>query len=307
MISNKRILIAGGSGMVGRELIKHLTNFGVEVSILSRIVRESDDNIKSYVWDPEKGSVDEQAILDNDILINLAGANIGAKKWSDERKKEIVASRTQTTKLLVDKAKELDKKFENVICASAIGIYGGHFHNKVYNEESPAGNDFLADVVKAWEKSSNEFKEVSNHLVILRFGVVLDLEGGALPKMMKPITLGVGSALGTGKQYLSWIHIDDLCRMILWCLNKNLEGVYNAVAPNPLSNNQFTKVLAKSLNKPLLLPNVPSFVLKLMLGKMSALVLEGQNVSSDKVMETGFDFKFGELHDALNDLLPSGK
>lgn len=298
----KKVLITGGSGLVGSALTTFLQNKGISVCHLSR--SKSKIGIETYIWNIEKQEIDTRCIANCDAIIHLAGANVGEGKWTLERKKEILDSRIMSTQLLTNMLKNNSHQVRTVICASAIGIYGMDESAILVNEESSLGNDFLANVTKEWENKCNEITELNIRKVNLRIGVVLALESGALPKMMQPIKYFVGAALGSGKQYLSWIHIHDLCDIIYQSLiNDNFSGNYNAVAPHPVDNQKFTHILAKVLNRKVLLPNVPSFVLKILLGEMSNLVLLGKNVENKRLNEMNLTYKFPKLEAALQDLI----
>ena len=226
------------------------------------------------------------------------------KRWTDSRKKEILKSRTQSTELLASTIEQLGVTPKSVISASAVGYYGINTGDQLVDESSPAGNDFLADVTRAWEDSTKSFTETGIRTVKIRVGVVLSQESGALPKLLQPIRLGLGAPLGSGKQYLSWIHIDDIARIFVYALeNTQLEGAYNGVAPHPVTNAEMTKMIASVIHRPSFLPNVPSFMLKMMLGEMASIVIDGNRVASNKITENGFEFKFPELKQALENLL----
>ncbi len=296
-----KVLISGGSGLIGSHLTNLLTNSGYEVRHLSRSVSGS-ESVKTYKWDIRKMEVDPAA-LDVDYIIHLAGAGVADRKWTESRKKEILDSRVNSTQLLFENIKENKIDLKGFISASAIGIYGLDTGRKLVDEDSPQATDFLAQVVKEWEQEVDRFSEIDIPVSKIRIGVVLANEGGALPKMKKPIEFGVGAPLGSGEQYMSWIHFQDLCKIFQWVLSEGKWEVFNAVAPNPVTNKELTKAIAKVLKKPLFLPNVSSFVLKGMLGEMAGIVLGGNNVSSNKLVDSGFNFEFQDLESALRDLL----
>lgn len=295
-------LITGGTGLVGSALTAMLRREGHTVSYLSRRAKKA-DGIVHYAWDPAAGLLDEEALTQADYVIHLAGANVGDKPWTAARKQEILDSRTQGTALLNQKLRTVPHRIQAVIAATAIGIYGDRGEQTVHEDTEP-GRGFLAAVCVEWEKGLDELASVTR-LVRLRVGVVLAREGGALPKMAQPVRMFAGAALGSGRQYISWIHLEDLCRLfVLAATDTRWHGNYNAVAPNPVTNAQLTRHIADTLQRPLLLPPVPAFVLRLMLGEMADIVLEGQRVSAQKVLDTGFRFKYPAASEAVQSLLP---
>jgi uncharacterized protein len=300
----KRVLITGGTGLVGKRLSNILLKLGYQVSFLSR-EKSQIPNIQVYQWNVLEGYIEEAAIQNTDYIIHLAGAGVADEAWTERRKKEILTSRTHSTELLAKYLKKYTHSVKAFISASAIGIYGSEIDNILFTEESiPNSSDFLAEVTRQWEQSIDWVAELAIRTVKLRIGVVLSNEGGALTKIAQPIRWGAGAALGSGKQYMSWIHIDDLCQMFVYMLeNEQLSGVYNAVGKEPVTNAEFTQAVAKALHKPLILPSVPSFALKLMLGEMSNIVLGGARVSSQKIENAGFKFQYHTLADALKNLL----
>ena len=303
----ERVLITGGTGLVGDELCHILLQEGYQVSFLSRN-KQYIPNIEVFQWDVNKQNIEQEAIDTADYIIHLAGAGVADHRWTESYKKEILESRVLSTELLYKAIQKSQKKPKAFLAASAIGIYGFDSGESLIDENSPQGNDFLADVTKKWEKESLKIKELGIRTSIFRIGIVLSSKGGALAKMMQPIQFFVGAALGSGKQYMSWIHIKDLAKMFLFALqNPQVEGVFNAVGNSPLSNTEFTQTIAKKLKKPLFLPNVPSFVLKLMLGEMNVIVTGGNKVSNKKILETGFKYEFNTLEEALEDLLQKTK
>lgn len=293
----KNVLITGGTGLVGSALIERLQANGYSVAILTRRKKLKD---KSFYWDPDKGILDDKAIVFSDYIIHLAGENIAGKRWSKNQKEKIINSRVNTTNLLFESIKKSEKKPKRIISASAIGIYGSNTSEHIYIEDDHFGNDFLSDIVVKWENSIDQFPSLGIETVKLRIGVVISKEGGALAKMVAPVKMGLGSAIGSGKQYLPWIAIDDLTKMILFAMEKTEPNpVYNAVAPEHINNYNFMKTLAKVHKRPFFLPNVPSFIMKAMFGEMSTILLNGSRVSSERIISDGFKFKFEKLEDAL--------
>ena len=300
----KRILISGGSGLLGRALSDELLKNGHEVAWLSRTPGKY-DKIKAYKWEIKSNTIDEGALNWADTIVHLAGAGVAEERWTDSRKEVILKSRTESTKLLFEKIQSLKTKPTAFFSASAIGFYGFDTGDQWMTEaDDPKARDFISGVVRAWENEVDNISKLGIRTVKIRIGIVLSEKGGALEKMLPVFKLGAGAPLGDGKQYMSWIHIHDLCRMFLEAIeNESWQGVYNGVAPNPVTNKTFSKNLAKTLKKPFFLPNVPSFALQLAMGEMSKIVLGGNRVSSNKVLEEGFDFKFEQLDKALSDLL----
>lgn len=296
-----KVLITGGSGLVGRSLSKLLTDSGHEVVHLSRTVSGA-ETYKTYKWDLDRMELDPDALHQVDHIVHLAGAGVADKKWTDQRKKLILDSRVESLKLLHQSIKDHQVKLRSFISASAIGYYGSDTGDTNLKEDAPAGNDFLAAVVKAWEAEADKLESLVK-VAKVRIGVVLSEKGGALPAIAQPIRFLVGAPLGTGSQYMSWIHIEDLSAIFKYILEQDLSGTYNAVAPNPVTNKKMTQQIAKSLKKPLILPNVPAFVMNLLLGEMSQIVLGGNKVSSVAIAKKGFQFKFTQVSEALANLL----
>jgi uncharacterized protein len=296
-----KILITGGSGLVGTRLSEMLIDQGYEVALLSRNP-DKFSHYKTFGWDVNKQSLDENAISYADYIIHLAGAGLADEKWTKERKKEIVHSRVASTQLLLDNLRRHEHHVKGFVSASGVGIYGDS-GDQLMSEESTYGEDFLAEVCKAWEASAWQIKDLGIRTVILRTGIALSDKGGALPQIARPIKMMAGAPLGTGKQYMSWIHLDDLCRLYIRAIeDTQFEGAYNAVAPHPVTNKEFTEAVAKAIHRPLVLPKVPSFALNLMLGEMSDVVLTGQRVSANKVLQTGFTFEYNYLEEALESI-----
>jgi uncharacterized protein (TIGR01777 family) len=295
----KTILITGGTGLIGSKLSSLLISKGYQVRHLSRNPVSS-ELIKAYYWDLNKSTIDQQAFEGVDAIIHLAGAGIADEKWSSKRKKEIVNSRVDSTQLLFDYVSKMQKPIQTFIAASATGIYPNS-PTKLFNENAHAATGFLGDCCTQWEEKIAQFESIGIRTVKLRTGIVLAKTGGALPKMANPIKLGVGSAIGNGQQWMSWIDEDDLVNMYLYALeNKSLNGAYNAVSPEPCSNEAFTKTLAKTLHRWILLPKVPAFFIKILLGEMSIIVLGSTKVSAEKILAAGFEFKFENLAKSLD-------
>ena len=304
---NKKILITGGSGFIGKKISDRLQRNGYLVSILSRRGGNF-ANVETFKWDLSSDLIEDGAFDEVYGIIHLAGAGIAEKKWSRQRKNEIMDSRIQSAKLLYMKLSEMkeEDRPKFLISASGVGYYGYDTGSILVKETSRFGDDFLATVCKEWEAAADEFKNISMRVVKLRIGFVLSAFGGALPVMIRPVKFGVGAGLGRGDQYLSWIHIDDLARMFRMVVdNEEIEGVYNAVGPSPVTNRDMMKSIARILGKPFFLPNVPAFALKMLMGEMASMVTGGNKVSSEKIESQGFSFHYPQLQTALENLLKS--
>ena len=289
-----KILVTGGTGLVGRRLTALLTEKNHEVRILSR----NPKNENEFKWDFSKGFVDDKAIENIDYIIHLAGAGIADKRWTKERKEVIVNSRVATANLIFDKIKVQNIPLKGFISASGSNYYGAQTTAKVFKESDAVGTDFLGQVCRKWEAAANQFKELNIPVTILRTGVVLSKTGGALEKMRTPII----SPLGSGNQYMAWIHIDDLCNLYIKAVEEDFEGVYNTVSPEFHTSRTFSKTLAKAIKKPYLPIAVPGFLLKLVFGELAIILLHGSRLSSDKISKKGFIFKYQELASALKNL-----
>ena len=289
-----KILITGGTGLVGKRLSKMLINQNHDVLILSR----NPKNKNEYKWDLANNYIDENALLETDYIIHLAGAGIADKRWSEKRKQVIIDSRVKTANLLFEKIKEYKINLKGFISASGIGYYGAITSKTIFKETDTAGSDFLGEVCQKWENAAHQFANLNIPVTILRTGIVLAKKGGALNKMKTPII----SPLGTGMQYLAWIHIDDLCEMFITSIDANLTGVFNAVAPESHTSITFSKALAKSIKRPYLGIGIPSFMLRLLFGELSVILLEGSRISAKKIEKNGYSFRFKTLKKALNNL-----
>lgn len=299
----RTILLTGGSGLVGKALCLQLQNLGYRVIIIGRHKHHL-SGIAALTWDGVKNDEDKKMLESIDFVIHLAGANIGSKRWSKKRQQEIINSRTQTAALVYKILNSTNNKISGYISASAVGYYGMATSAHVYTEADPPGTDFLATTCRQWEKAAEAFMSNGIRTVILRTGVVLSQSGGVLKKLKQVVKIGIGSAIGSGKQYMPWIHLDDLCNIYIKAIeDEQMEGIFNAVAPEPIQNAVFIRKLAKHLKRPYFFPAVPAFVMKLIFGEMSGVVLKGSRVSSDKIQKTGFEFHYPNMDDALKNLL----
>ena len=310
--SMSTVLITGGTGLIGRALTKELSAKGYDIIILTRKLPATENSfppkIRYATWNLDADAIDHRAIADADIIIHLAGAGVAEKRWTKKRKKEIAESRTKSADLLVKSLKEIPNKVRLVIAASAIGYYKPSLPaegNYMRLETEPPDPGFLGRTCRQWEQHLLPFSTLGIRLVILRTGIVLSSEGGALPSFMHPIRFGIAAILGSGNQVISWLHIEDLCRIYLASIQEqNMEGVYNAVAPNPVNNKTFTKELARQLKgKNFLTLHVPAFVLRLLLGEMSIEVLKSIRVNAEKLRQTGFQFVFPSIQSAFENLI----
>lgn len=305
----KNVLITGGTGLVGTRLTELLLQKGYTVSYLSRSAGSEGSaiqpGVRVYGWDIEKGELDAEALREADYLIHLAGAGVADKRWTRERKQEIITSRTASAGLIAAGLETVRHRVRAFISASAIGFYGADTGRQIMTEESPSGSDFLAEVTRRWETAADAIAQLGIRTVKLRIGIVLSGQGGALVKIAQPVRLGAGAPLGSGKQITSWIHVDDLARLFVYALeNESMQGGYNAVAPNPVTNEKLTHLVAQVLDKPLWLPKVPAFGIRLAMGEMAEIVLGGNHVLNGRIArETAFTYRFTEAKKALQDLL----
>jgi hypothetical protein len=297
------VLITGGTGLVGTALSTLLAEQGHLVKHLSR-TRNLSAVFPAYEWNLNEGTADDEAFNEIDYIFHLAGANISDGKWTIERKRVITDSRVKSGELLAKKVKELNIPLKAFIAASATGYYGSLTSEKIFNESDPSANDFLGSICKKWEESSLKFQDMGIRTILLRTGVVLTLNGGALKKLYTPVKLGIASPIGSGKQYMPWIHIKDLCKLYIEVMNKkDFSGPYNAVSPDHIDNNTFIKKLAKAAKRPFWPLKVPSFIINLLFGEMSSIILKGSRVSSLHTVKQGFVFDYKDLEFTFNDLL----
>ncbi|HEY9814994.1 MAG TPA: TIGR01777 family oxidoreductase [Candidatus Obscuribacterales bacterium] len=305
-----KVAITGATGFVGSRLVERLSQAGHSVVVFTRNLGHANrvfpsssfPTVTNIAYTPTQAGEWQQAIAGCDGVVNLAGEPIAESRWTPERKRIILESRQLTTRLLVDAIAQADPKPSVLVSGSAIGYYGTS-ETASFDETSGAGNDFLAQVCQAWEAEAMRVKESGTRLVILRTGIVLGLEGGAIAKMITPFRLFAGGPLGTGKQWVSWIHRDDLVELIIQSLSQpSYEGVLNATAPNPVRMSEFCHVMGETLNRPSWLP-VPEIALEALLGDAAKVVLEGQQVLPQRTQAAGFHYQFANLQAALRDVL----
>ena len=300
-MDSKSVLITGGSGLLGRQLTNELLAKGYEVSHLSRKPGK-DVRVKTFLWDIEKNEIDNSCVDSIDAIIHLAGAGIADKRWTDERKKLLIESRTKSIALIYTLLKNKVNQVNTVISASGIGYYSDR-GDELLTEDSPPAHDFLGTCCVKWEQAVDEGEELGLRVLKFRTGVVLTADGGALPQLALPVKLGVGSPLGNGKQWVSWIHPRDVIDMYMLGLqNDHLKGVYNMAAPQPVTNKDLVKAVARQLQRPLWAPKVPAFILKLLLGEMATLVLGSTKTSVQKIEDAGFKFSYPDITSALKQI-----
>jgi uncharacterized protein (TIGR01777 family) len=300
-----KLLITGATGLVGKELVKNALEQGMIVHYLTTHKYKTKKIIgaRGFYWNPSSQEIDSSCFEGVDVIVHLAGATI-SKRWTAAYKKIILASRVNTTKLLENGLKKIKGKHQvkQIIGASAIGIYSNDFKNIVTEETEVSKNSFLERVVIDWESASAVFKTMNIKVTTLRIGLVIAANGGVVAAMKIPILFGLGAAFGKGSQGQSWIHIKDLVGIILFAVTTKLEGIYNAVAPNPVSQTHFITALAKAINRSHILPPLPEFIIQLMVGEMSRLLLDSHWVSSEKIESQGFSFQYPEINNAFKEL-----
>lgn len=301
---DKNVIVTGGTGFVGKKLTQLLLENGYSVTILSRTAKINSGRVSYRQWNVEAGTIDEQAILQADYIIHLAGENIGAKRWTRNRKKAILDSREQSTQLLYATLQKHNKQLDAFISASGVGIYGAITDDVLCSESTPFANDFLGTVCQKWESAATPIANLGIRTVQIRTGLVLGKGEGVLQQLVPLFKFRLGSAIGSGKQFMPWIHIDDLCRIYLEAIiNSDMKGPYNAAINDGTTNSIFSKTLASILGYSIWLPNVPAFLLRIVLGEMAQLVLTGRRVTSNKIEAIGFKFGFTQLNLALKNCL----
>lgn len=301
----EKILITGGTGLIGKHLAKMLIDNGYAVALLVR-KNSKTSRLQTWFWDVENRTIDTRAIEWADYIIHLAGAGIGDKRWTVKRKKEISDSRIRSAELIYDEVMRKKRHIKAFISASAIGYYGSITAEKIYTEADPPATGFLGETCRLWEAAAHRFQESGIRTVKIRTGVVLAPNGGALTRLAIPVKLGIGSHLGNGYQYMPWIHIDDLCGIYLKALkDQSLQGSYNAVAPEHITNHQLVKAIAGVLHKPVWFPPVPAFALRLLFGEMAVMLLNGSRVAADRITAAGYEFRYGTMDKALTHLFKS--
>ncbi len=299
-----KVLITGATGLIGQEIVGlcHQSEIDINYLTTSKDKLISEKNYKGFYWNPSSGEIDVNCFEDVEVIINLVGATV-AKRWTKKYKQEIIDSRVDSASLIIDSLKNIKHSVRHIVSASAIGIYPDSFQNYYRENSQERDTGFLGEVVTKWEAAVNEFETLDIEVSLLRIGLVLSNKGGAFPKIKIPIEKGVGAVFGNGKQWQSWIHLNDLARLFMYVVKEELTGIYNAVAPNPVSNERLTNVVANQMDKKIILPNIPRFMMKLILGEMHVLLYSSQRVSSDKILETGFQFHYDNITQAVGDLV----
>ena len=295
------VLITGANGILAKQLAEFL-KYDYSIRFLTRKVKSENE----FYWDIDKRYVDPNALFGVNHIIHLAGTSIADKRWTKNSKRDIIESRVDSAVLIQEELIKQESVISSFISASAIGYYGTKTTETILTEESPKGTDFLSDVCDKWELIAESFKlkKIAEQASILRIGIILSQNGGLLQKIKKPIKYYLGAVLGDGKQYIPWIHIYDLCIMIKYILdNKNVHGTFNAVSPDYVTNYEISNLIAQKLNRTIILPNIPKFIIRIFFGEMSVIILEGTRVSPDKIINSGFIFKFNKLRKALNNLV----
>ncbi len=305
----KTVLITGGTGMLGTALTRELLKKGYEVIILTRSNRKiNKPGITYATWDIEKGTIDPEAISNADYIVHLAGANLAGGRWTNKRKRIFTESRVRSGGLLVKALKEIPNKVQAVISSSAIGFYGADEDGpgRPFVESYPPDHNFLGQLVLQWEEAVGTVTSYVKRLVILRFAMILSTEGGALKEFLMPLKFGVSTILGSGRQMVSWIHIDDATGIIMASIeNENIKGVYNAVAPDVVSNKVLMRKIASNFNGYYIKARVPAGIIKLVFGEMSIEVLKSATVSSEKIINEQYEFLFPGLESAIQNLAAS--
>lgn len=299
-----RILITGATGLIGREITRicHEKEIGVSYLTTSKGKIQKQDNYRGFYWNPSEGEIDKRCLEGVGAIINLAGEKV-FQPWSQKAKRLILSSRLNALELLYKTLDQNEHQVGQLVSASAIGIYPSSLQKMYYEDEEEVDDTFLGEVVQKWEAAAEEFTDLGLRVAEVRIGLVLSNNGGMLPEIQRLLSFRLGAILGSGRQWQSWVHVEDLGRIFLQSIEQGLTGVYNGVAPNPVNNATLMKELSRIKNKNAWLPRIPGFILRLALGEMSSMILSSQLVSSKKIEETEFNFYFINLEKALKDLL----
>lgn len=300
----KKVLITGATGLIGQKLIELCSEKGIEVHYFTRDPSKVSHfkNAKGFLWDIKNRTLDDGAFQGVTTIVHLAGAPI-SKRWTKSYRKTLVNSRVVPMQMMYERLEKINHSVGHFISASGISIYPSS-STKLYTEDEQSRSlNFITEVVEKWEAQARNFKSLGMEVSKVRTGLVLAKNGGLLQTLVQPVRLGIGSPLGSGEQWQSWIHIEDIAGIYLFLMRSNMEGIFNAVAPNPVKQKRLIKLIATKLNKPLWMPNVPGFAIKLLMGEMGSLALESQLVSANKIKEIGYHFQYPNLEPALDDLL----
>ncbi|OXA77321.1 hypothetical protein SAMN05444397_103476 [Flavobacterium aquidurense] len=297
----KNVLLTGGTGFIGKHLTDVLIENGFTISILSRSNKKNTPSITYYKWNLKDNFIEQDAILNADYIIHLAGEGIVEKRWTKKRKKAILESRTKPIELIFSILKENNKTLDAFISASAVGLYGAITTQEICTEETPPANDFLGATCQQWEHAADQIATLGIRTVKIRTGIVLGKDEGFLKKITPSFKAGFGAILGSGKQYLPWIHIEDLCQIYLKAIvDTEMQGAYNATITDNTTNANLSRILAHLYGYTIWLPNIPEFIIRLALGEMSIAVLEGQRISSEKIKKAGFEFQYNDIEATLS-------
>ena len=299
-----KVLITGATGLIGSRIVRDCLERDIKVNFLTTRKDKLDSltGCEGFYWNPQKNIIDINCFNKIDSIINLSGASI-FRIWTKENKELILKSRVQSLIFLRQKLIENDIKIQSIISASGIGAYPSSYEKEFYETESEKSNNFLSDVIKEWERATSSFEKIAEKVSIVRIGLVLSIKGGVLKQTMQPMSFGFGVYFGSGTQWQSWIHINDISQIFIYIINNRLSGIYNGVAPNPLTNYEFTSIISKVRKYVLFIIPVPRFFFKLIFGEMHIILFESQKVSSKKIEQSGFNFKFRNLRSAIENIL----
>ncbi|MDO8368164.1 MAG: TIGR01777 family oxidoreductase [Saprospiraceae bacterium] len=298
-MQKKTILIAGGTGLIGSRLAEMLSNQGHTVRLLTRSPKGSGE----FFWNPAANEIENAALQDLDVVVNLAGASIADKRWTPARKKELVESREQSAAVLFREMERMPRRPKAYLSASAIGYYGNSRELWMLEDTAPVDQSFMMECCQKWESAADQMTTLGIRTVKFRIGVVMAKEGGALAEIVKPLRFGLGAYFGNGQAWWSWVHRDDVCRAFLWAIdNQSVEGVFNLVSPTPARGKDLVKATAKAMHQLAVFLPAPAFILRLILGEMSAVILNSNRISSEKLTQAGFEFQWPEINTALRDI-----
>ena len=299
-----KVLITGATGLIGSRIVKDCLEKEIKVNFLTTKKDKLDSlaGCQGFYWNPQKNIIDTNCFNEIDSIINLSGASI-FRIWTKRNKELILNSRVQSLNFLREQLIENDVKIQSIVSASGIGAYPSSYEKEFYESESDRSNYFLSDVIKEWEKATKSFEEIAEKVSIVRIGLVLSSRGGVLKQTMQPMSFGFGVYFGSGSQWQSWIHINDISQIFIHVVKNRLSGVYNGVAPNPLTNYEFTKIISKVRKNVLFIVPVPRLFFRLIFGEMHIILFKSQKVSCKKIEQSGFKFKFRSLRSTIENIL----